>query len=242
MIDIRIHTEREMAPIYVMGHVDPLAFNRGRNRQTITIQTTDEDGEGTIVMSDEHQLYRLYDKLREHFHPRLVRANDAGVAQTLVDNAGTNRVPPLQERQDLVNDLLETPQWARTYVAPFPTDLPIEYVPAQRHEGQFFTREAIEEAMREIENTPIQPTQVVMTQQQLDDIRATFNTQANEEPMTPAQRAVDNYYNTVPLRPYVPGTYTNMRTLETREIRIDCEISIADDPADQESILEFMEK
>jgi hypothetical protein len=221
MIDIRIHTEREMSPIYVMGRIDPLAFNRGRNRETITIQATDEDGEGTIVMSDEQQLYRLYDKLREHFHPRLINAtgrtgDGAGVAQTLVDNAGTGNIPALQGRQDLVNDLLEIPLWAR--------------------------REAIEDAMREIENTPIVPTQVIMTQQQLDDIRATFNTQANEEPMTPAQRDVNNYYNRVHLTPYIPGTYTNIAMQPPREIRIDCDISIADDPADQESILEFMEK
>ena len=56
--------------------------------------------------------------------------------------------------------------------------------------------------------------------------------------------------------PYIPGTYTNiaMQTplqeeiqqvrmrMAPQEIRINCEISIANDPADQKSILEFMEK
>lgn len=219
---INIEWRREPAPIYVMGRVDPLQFQRGR--QSITVEVSDEDGEGTIVMSNEQQLFRLYEKLREVYEPRTITVT-----------------PPTQTTRPDVVDIPVQPYWTRTFEVNMPTDLPMEYTPAVPADttGQVFTREALEEAMRTIEETPIQPTQYILTEEQME--------LAREMATTPPRRDTENYYEQTRLRRprhdlgYIPGRYTEIRPpIAPQEITVD--ITIADDPADQESILQFMEK
>jgi hypothetical protein len=212
MLDIRIHEEREMAPIYVMGHVDPLTFTRGRRHQTITIEATEEDGNGTIHMENEQQLYRLYERLHEYYHPRILNTVQFDGTTIHAAGGGGGAARGLQGRTDIVDNvgarerigaiqtaMREEPLWARTYVTPFPIDQPMEYVPAQRAEGQVFTREDLNRAHEQMLNTPIVPTQYFVQEDQYRDL-----------------------------------------ITEPLPITITC--TIADDPADQESILEFMEK
>lgn len=184
MIDIR--WEREMAPIYVMGRVDPMVFGRGRRTERITVQLTDEDGAGTLMMYDEQQLYRLYERLREVFHPRIIEAMPE------------NNLP-----QEPVT--IQDPQWRRL-VVDHPTNLAMEYVPAQRT----FTQEAFREAVEQMETGPINETVAILTERQLRDLTEEVN-----------ERMIRMAY-------------------EPQMINI--EVSIAEDPEDNESVLDFIKR
>ncbi len=73
---ININWRREELPLFMLGRVEPTLLRTGR--QTITIEVTHEDGEGTIIMTDEQQLYRLYQRLHEFYYPQTISI--AGIA------------------------------------------------------------------------------------------------------------------------------------------------------------------